>query len=149
MLFITATPAWRKDSKPVYSFMHGTDLYLAEKNFLKSQLSYTRRSFQPLTCINPYHHLGEIGTVLVHFTDVETESQRTEVPWLKSHSWPWLVWLSGLSTDLQTKGLLFWIPVRAHAWVVGQGPSRGHTRGNHTVMFLSLSFSLPSLLFKN
>ena len=27
------------------------------------------------------------------------------------------------------------------------GPSRGRARGNHTLMFLSLSFSLPSLLF--
>ena len=39
--------------------------------------------------------------------------------------------------------------VRAHAWVVGQVPSRGHMRGNHTLMFLSLSFFLPFLLFKN
>ena len=31
---------------------------------------------------------------------------------------------------------------RAHAWVVGQVPSRGHVRGNH-LMFLSLSPSLP------
>ena len=29
--------------------------------------------------------------------------------------------------------------------VVGQVPSRGYLRGNHTLMFLSLSFSLPSL----
>ena len=55
---------------------------------------------------------------------------------------PWLVWLSGLSTGLQTKGLLVLFPVRAHAWVVGQDPSRGRTRGNHTLMFLSLFFSL-------
>ena len=40
-------------------------------------------------------------------------------------------------------------PVRPHAWVVGQVPSRGHTRSNHTLMFLSLSFSLPSPLSKN
>ena len=31
----------------------------------------------------------------------------------------------------------------------GQVPSRGRPRGNHTLMFLSLSFSLPSALFKN
>ena len=35
-------------------------------------------------------------------------------------------------------------PVRAHAWVAGQVPSRGHVRGSHTFIFLSLSFSLPS-----
>ena len=41
------------------------------------------------------------------------------------------------------------IPFRAHAWVVGQVPSRGHARGNHTLMFLSFSFSLPPPLSKN
>ena len=40
-------------------------------------------------------------------------------------------------------------PVREHAWVAGQVPSLGWTRGNHTMMFLSLSSSLPSLLSKN
>ena len=34
-------------------------------------------------------------------------------------------------------------PVRAHVWVAGQVPSRGRMRGNHTLMFLSLSPSLP------
>ena len=32
-------------------------------------------------------------------------------------------------------------PVRAYAWVVGQAPSRGHLRCNHTLMFLSLFLS--------
>ena len=31
------------------------------------------------------------------------------------------------------------IPVRAHAWVAGQVPSRGRSSGNHTLMFPSLS----------
>ena len=31
----------------------------------------------------------------------------------------------------------------------GQVPSRGHMRGNHSLMFLSLSFSLPSLKIVN
>ena len=31
----------------------------------------------------------------------------------------------------------------AHTCVVGQIPSRGHMRGNHTLIFLSLSSSLP------
>ena len=34
-------------------------------------------------------------------------------------------------------------PVRAHPWIVGQVPRWGYTRGNHTLMFLSLSFFLP------
>ena len=38
---------------------------------------------------------------------------------------PWLVWLSGLSASLQTKGSLVQFPVRAHAWVAGQVPSGG------------------------
>ena len=60
---------------------------------------------------------------------------------------PWLVWLSGLNACLQTKGSPVLFPVRAHAWVVDQVPTRGHTRSNHTLLFLSLSFSLP--FFKN
>ena len=50
---------------------------------------------------------------------------------------------------LQTKGLPVQFPVRAHAWVAGQVPSGGHAAGNHTLMFLSLSFSHPSPLYKN
>ena len=38
---------------------------------------------------------------------------------------PWLVWLSGLSSVLQSKGLLVQFPVRVHAWVAGQVPSGG------------------------
>ena len=62
---------------------------------------------------------------------------------------PWLVWLSGLSAGLQTKGLLVRFPVRAHACVVGQVRSRGHLRGDHTLMFLTLCFSFPSPLSKS
>ena len=58
------------------------------------------------------------------------------------------MWLSGLSAGLRTKGSPVWFPVRAHAWVVGQVPSREQARGNHTLMFLFLSFSLPSPLSK-
>ena len=62
---------------------------------------------------------------------------------------PWLVWFSGLSTGLQTKALWVRFPVRAHTWVAGHVPSGGRTRGNHTLMFLSLSLSFPSPLSKN
>ena len=37
-------------------------------------------------------------------------------------------------------------PVRAHACVAVQVPSRGHMRGSHTLMFLSLFFALFSPL---
>ena len=49
-------------------------------------------------------------------------------------------WIECWPANLRVAG---WIP-RAHDWVAGQVPSRGHTRGNHTLMFLS-SFSHPSL----
>ena len=62
---------------------------------------------------------------------------------------PWLVWLSGLSTGLWTKGLLVRFPVRALAWVAGQVPSGGHMRSKHTLVFLSHSFYHPSPLSKN
>ena len=53
------------------------------------------------------------------------------------------MWFSGLSAGLRAKGSLIWLPVKAHAWVVGQVPSKGCVRGNHTLMFWSLSVSLP------
>ena len=58
---------------------------------------------------------------------------------------PWLVWLSGLSAGLHTKGSQIQVPGRDHGWVVGQVPGWGHVRGNHALMFLSLSFSPLSL----
>ena len=59
-----------------------------------------------------------------------------------------LVWFSGLSTSLPTKWSHPPFPVRTHAWVAGQVPSKRHARGNHPLMFLSLSFSFPSPLSK-
>ena len=56
---------------------------------------------------------------------------------------PWLVRLSGFSAGLRTKGSLVRFPVRTHAWIVGQVPSYGRARGNHTP---SLSLSLPLFL---
>ena len=62
---------------------------------------------------------------------------------------PWLVWLSGLSTSLRNNGWPVRFPVNEHAWVAGLVPQREHARSNDTLMFLSLSFSLPSPLSKN
>ena len=64
---------------------------------------------------------------------------------LKSNIHIYLLWLSGLSAGLQTRGSRVRFPVRAHAWVVGQVPNGQCLRGNHTLMFLSLSFILPSI----
>ena len=63
-------------------------------------------------------------------------------PRTKTQTQPWLVWLSGLSTSLGNKESLAPFPVRAHAWVAGQVPSRGRVRSNHTLMFLSSSLPL-------
>ena len=62
---------------------------------------------------------------------------------------PWLVWFSGLNTGLRARRSWVWLPGRAHVWDAGQVPSGGHVKGNHTLMFLSLSFSFPSPLSKN
>ena len=67
---------------------------------------------------------------------------------LKIINLPWLLRLSGLSAALRTKGSQVGFPVKAHACVAGQVPSRGHARGSPTLMFLSLFFSLPSLSLK-
>ena len=53
-----------------------------------------------------------------------------------------LVWLSGLSTRLQTERLLVQFPVRAHAWVAGQIPISGYVRG---VSLTHEYFFVPSL----
>ena len=54
-----------------------------------------------------------------------------------------------IENGLRTKGSSVGFPVRTHAWDAGQVPSGGHVRDNHTLMFLSFSFSLPFLLSKN
>ena len=50
--------------------------------------------------------------------------------WIECHLW--------------ARGSLVQFPVRAHTWVAG-----GPRKGDHTSLFLSLSFSLPSPLSKN
>ena len=59
----------------------------------------------------------------------------------------WIAW-----HPVNQGGRWFDFPSRAQAWVAGWVPSVGHMRGNHTLMFLSLSFSpslSPSLLLSN
>ena len=60
---------------------------------------------------------------------------------------PWLMWLSGLSTILQTEGWKVPFPVGAHAWVAGQVPGWGHVRGTtHCCFSPSISPYLPLCL---
>ena len=60
------------------------------------------------------------------------------------------MWLSGLSASLQTKRLLVWLPVKAHAWVAGKVPCWGCAKGNwyvsltHWCFFLTLSLKIKS-----
>ena len=63
----------------------------------------------------------------------------------KSLNRPWLVWLSGLSTRLQSKGLLVQFPIRAHAWVVGSVPSQGACE-RHLIILSHIDVSLPLFL---
>ena len=50
-------------------------------------------------------------------------------------------WIEGRPAN--HRGSLVQSPVRAHAWIAGQVPIRGHATGNHTLKFLSISLSLP------
>ena len=88
---------------------------------------------------------GEEQSLAPHFPSLKTKHFSFLIIRI-IHIQPWLVWLSGLSTSLGAKGLLVRFPVGAHAYVVGQVPSWMHSRGNCTLMFLSLSCSLPSPL---
>ena len=57
---------------------------------------------------------------------------------------PWLVWLSGLSAGCELKGCWFDSQSGHMPGLWARSPVGGHVRGNNTLMFLSLSFSLPS-----
>ena len=95
-----------------------------------------------------YLYITKYGSVF----SVDTQNDKEDIGCLgiiEKKFTSWLVWLNGLSADLWTKGSPVRFPVRAHVWVAGHVPSRGCARGNHTLMFLSLSFSLLSPLSKN
>ena len=64
----------------------------------------------------------------------------------EKHNWALDGVAQRIERGLQTKASPVPFPVRAHAWVAGQIPSRGCVRGNHTLMFLSL---FASFLSKN
>ena len=76
------------------------------------------------------------------FFPIQGEQQRD--PDKRKPALPWLVWLSGWSAGLQTKGRRF----DSQSWHMpglwAGSPVGGCARGNHTVMFLSL----PSLCLK-
>ena len=71
------------------------------------------------------------------------ENEEIQKNCLKQWMNTWLVWLSGLSAGLWIQRLLVQSPVRAQTWAAGQVAGWGCARGNHIVLFLSLSPSLP------
>ena len=48
-----------------------------------------------------------------------------------------------MECGLRTRGTLVRFPFKSHAWVVVPVPGGGQVRDHRTLMFLSLSFSLP------
>ena len=79
-----------------------------------------------------------------------TSLSRVEVQIVHTHTKMSGPSLAGVAQCIESwtanQGSRVQFPGKAHAWVVGQVPNRGHSRGNHTLMFLSLSFSLHSPL---
>ena len=109
--------------------------------------------------IPTFHEIGNVR-IAVSIADISSQYLKTDksiLEWVKREYlgiftlnliynlvFPWLVWLSGLSTSLWTEGLLVWFPVRAHAWVAGQVPSGGAWEATtHWHFSPSLSPSLP------
>ena len=101
-------------------------------------------SMSPHSCLPALNRSGE--TYLAPWHHVYIHHTYSFPSKKKMYTLPWLVWLSGLSTGLWTKGSPVWFPVRAHAWVAGQVPSWGVCVWcfSCTSMFLSqIDVSLP------
>ena len=105
-----------------------------------------KNSFYEFVYIVHYSHL-----LLSPPLEWHTTSWREVVPNNVSKSTHTPGWCGSVDWVLTCKpeGPRFDSQFRAHAWVAGQVPSRGPMRGNHTLTFLCLSFSLPSFLKVN
>ena len=86
---------------------------------------------------------------MIREKQIKTTCMPVKMALIKVNKQPWLVRLSGLSASLRTKQSPVRFSVRAHAWLAGQVPNRGRVRGNHTLIFLSLSSSFPFSLKRN
>ena len=76
------------------------------------------REMQKKTTIRQYFTPSRITIDIIQktITSVSKDKKKLE---------PWLVWLNGLSTGLQTKKSPIRFPIRAHALVAGQIPVGG------------------------
>ena len=107
------------------------------RNEMGSSLSWHHRK---TLCIWTYQLARVLNFLFATFFPLFGDSKGEKgLSWCDSVDW---------ATSLRTKGLPVRLPVRAQGWVVGQVSSEGHARGNHTSMFLSLSF-FPVPVLKN
>ena len=124
---------------PLYARRKGASLSLKTKGHrdeskqrnLKKNSNTQALRFPPIYCNCPCFLTYHIPPWLSALHQTSFKIFGSSPGWCSSMDWV---------RACEPKGFPF--PVRAHAWVVGQVPSRGCARGNHTYMFLSLSFSL-------
>ena len=74
------------------------------------------------------------------------KERKNHMFYLKYQHMLWVVWLSGLSADLQTERSPVRFPVRTHAWVAGQVPSWEYVRVNRWMHLSHTDVPLPLLL---
>ena len=98
-----------------------------------------------LISLNPHNRSSSL--YWVYFLREEIDSEKlTNLPMVIKllfgrHSPGWSGSVAIMGAGLRTKGSLVQFPVRAHAWVAGQVPSRERARGNHTLVSLSSALS--------
>ena len=144
--------SWGKSLWPTFVFStsaHFANFYYSCEDFIHMRIS---RELSDQKCDRWYSLCG-IKIIFKVILKIATLLKK-KIKWiynfeLNKKLWPWLVWLSGLSASLWTERSLVRFPVRAHAWVAGQVREATNWCISCTLMFLSLSFSLPSPLSKN
>ena len=101
--------------------------------------------------------MQEINKTITFFLEKLKKWEESYSTWLKKkkkkkkkvYKKPWLVWL-WIEHQPVNQRVTGSIPSQSTAWVAGHVfPSTGCVRGNHTLMFVTLSLSLPSPLSKN
>ena len=112
-----------------------SSVFSLEALHLRDVLLCTSRSLQNIILIG-----WKVASFLINVADLYS-SLKTQNILAGVAQW--------IEHGLRTKVSPVRFPVRTHSWVVGQVPSRGNIRDNHTLMFLSFSLSLPSPLSKN